>query len=117
MLPTHHSDLPPSAIPAADVTRVALRLKYQIERVIPYELELWKITRANSAVITRKVEQTAKEAGGEEHGACVVFGLLVCKRWFVRQSVLEMWDAGLYGCRAVACEVLAKRMLVAFSFP
>ncbi len=34
----------------------------------------------------------------------------------MRQSALEMWDAGLYGCRAVACEVLAKRMSVAVSF-
>jgi len=115
VLPTHNSEPLPSAIPPAEVTKVALRLKYQIERVIPYELEEWKITRANSAVITRKVEQTAKEAGGEEYGACVVFGLLVCKRWFVSQSVLELWDAGLYGCRAVACEVLAKRMSVDLS--
>lgn len=33
----------------------------------------------------------------------------------MRQSVLELWDAGLHGCRAVACEVLAKRMSVDLS--
>lgn len=93
------------------VTKVALRLKYQIEQVIPCELEESKIIKANSPVITRRVIATAKSAGGKEHEACVVYCLLVCYRWFKRQAALELWDAELHDVRATACEVLAKQMI------
>ncbi|KIX04151.1 uncharacterized protein Z518_07705 [Rhinocladiella mackenziei CBS 650.93] len=111
LLPTHSSDLPASAFPAKEVTKVALRLKYQIEEVIPIELPEEKITAANSSIVTKKVVQTAKEAGGKEYAACVVYCLLVCKRWFKRQAILELWDAGLHEVRAVACEIIAKRII------
>ena len=111
LLPTHGSDLPPSAIPAKEVTKVALRLKYQIEQVIPIELDEAKITKANSPVITEKVIRTAREAGGEEYKSCVVYCLLVVKRWFMKQSVLELWDSDLHDVRAVACEIIAKRII------
>ncbi|MCJ1481912.1 hypothetical protein MMC06_002073 [Schaereria dolodes] len=105
----------PSAIPATEVTKVALRLKYQIEQVIPCELEEWKVTKANSPVITRKVVLLAKKAGqtpdGRDYEKCVVYCLLVCKRWFKRQAALELWDAELHNVRAVACEVLAKQII------
>ena len=111
MLPTNRSDLPPSPFPAKEVTKVALRLKYQVEQVIPCELDEAQITQANSPVITKKVVKTAKEAGEEKYQACVVYCLLVCKRWFRRQALLELWDADLHEVRAVACEVLAKRII------
>lgn len=79
-------------------------------------MEEFKITKANSPVITRKVIQTAKEAGGKEHQACVVFCLLVCYRWFKKQAGLELWDADLHNARAVACEVLAKQMYVSLCY-
>jgi len=113
VLPAHTADLPPSPFPAIEVTKVALRLKYQIEEVIPIELPEEKITSANSAVITPKVWGTAKEAGGAEYGACVVYCLLVCMRWFKRQALLELWDADMHHVRAVACEVIAKRIIEA----
>ncbi|RMZ79507.1 hypothetical protein DV737_g3367, partial [Chaetothyriales sp. CBS 132003] len=108
LLPAHSSDLPPSAFPAKEVTKIALRLKYQVEEVIPIELDEEKITAANSPVITKQVIQCAKEAGGGEYGACVVYALLVCKRWFKRQAMLELWDADLHHLRAIACERIAK---------
>ncbi|SLM36375.1 Polycystin cation channel, PKD1/PKD2 [Lasallia pustulata] len=111
LLPTTRNDGIPSAYPPAEVTKVALRLKYQIERVVPCELELSKITRANSPVITRKVMSTAREAGGKEYEGCVVYCLLVCKRWFKQQARLEPWDAEMHGARATACEVLAKHLI------
>ncbi|KAL9604128.1 MAG: hypothetical protein Q9219_000716 [cf. Caloplaca sp. 3 TL-2023] len=98
-------------MPPLDVTRVALRLKYQIEQTIPCELEEWKITKANSPVITKKVIATAKDAGGKEHRACVVYCLLVCLRWFKRQAEIELWDADLHHVRAVACEIMAKQII------
>ena len=93
------------------VTKVALRLKYQIEQVIPCEIEEWKITKANSPIVTRKVIKTARGAGGKEHDACIIYCLLVCYRWFKRQALLELWDADLHNVRAKACEVLAKQII------
>ncbi|RMZ79959.1 hypothetical protein DV738_g3022, partial [Chaetothyriales sp. CBS 135597] len=111
LLPAHASDLPPSAFPAKEVTKIALRLKYQVEQVIPIELPEEKVTAANSPVITKQVIQCAKEAGGSEYGACVVYALLVCKRWFRRQALLELWDADLHHLRAIACERIAKFLI------
>ena len=54
--------------------------------------------------------QAAKEAGGKEFAPCVVYCLLVNKRWFKRQVNLELYDADLHDIRAVACEVVAKRL-------
>ncbi len=112
VLPSNANDVIEPAMPPEDVTKVALRLKYQIEQVIPCELEEWKVTKANSPIITKKVIQTAKEAGGKDHGACVVYCLLVCLRWFKRQANIELWDADLHNVRAVACERMAKHMSV-----
>lgn len=111
LLPSHGSELPPAEMPPKEVTKVALRLKFQIEQVIPIELDEGKITKANSAVITKKVIKTAKEAGGTEYKACVVYCLLVCKRWFKKQAQLELWDSDLHDVRAVACEIIAKRII------
>ncbi|KIW14624.1 hypothetical protein PV08_07408 [Exophiala spinifera] len=113
LLPSHTNDIPSPAFPAREVTKVALRLKYQIEEVIPIELPEDKITAANSGVITKKVVQTAREAGGKDYASCVVYCLLVCNRWFRHQARLELWDADLHEVRAVACEVIAKRIIEA----
>ncbi|KAL8993817.1 MAG: hypothetical protein Q9169_006061 [Polycauliona sp. 2 TL-2023] len=111
LLPSNAGDVIEPAMPPEDVTKVALRLKYQIEQVIPCELEEWKITKANSPVITKNVIRTAREAGGKDHKACVVYCLLVCLRWFKRQANIELWDADLHNVRAVACEVMAKQII------
>jgi hypothetical protein len=81
-----------------------------IEETVPCELEESLITRAHSRIITPKVVKAAKEAGGDNYGACVVYGLLVNKRWFKKQASLELWDADLHNVRAVACEVIAKQL-------
>ena len=113
VLPTSNTDLIPSALPPTTVTKIALRLKYQIEQVIPCELEEAQITKAHSSIITPAVIATAKSAGGKDHAACIVYCLLVCYRWFKRQAMLELWDADLLHVRAVACEVLAKQIIEA----
>ncbi|KAL6247432.1 Calcium channel yvc1 [Rhinocladiella similis] len=113
LLPSHTNDIAAPAYPAREVTKVALRLKYHIEEVIPIELPEEKITSANSGVVTAKVVQTAREAGGKDYSACVVYCLLVCKRWFRHQATLELWDADLHEVRAVACEIIAKRIIEA----
>lgn len=100
----------PSAIDPVEVTKVALRLKYLIEECVPCELEEELITKPHSRIVTPKVMKAAKEAGGEEFGACVVYCLLVNKRWFRRQAKLEIWDADLHNLRAIAAEMIAKRL-------
>ncbi|GMF69208.1 unnamed protein product [Aspergillus oryzae] len=59
------------------LTKVALRLKYQIEQVIPCEIEENIITSPTSRVITGNVVQTAKEAGGEDLRGCVLLILTI----------------------------------------
>ncbi|KAI9715031.1 MAG: hypothetical protein M1828_001067 [Chrysothrix sp. TS-e1954] len=110
LLPTQERVIPP-AIPAETVTKIALRLKHQIETVIPCEVEEDSVIKALSPVITPKVVETATKAGGEEHKSCVVYSLLVCQRWFRRQAMLELWDADLHNVRATACEIVAKRII------
>jgi len=111
VLPSNSNDVVQSAISPDVVTKTALRLRYQICAVIPCQLEEWKITKANSPVVTPKVVRTAREAGGKDNGSCVVYCLLVCNRWFRRQAILELWDADMHNARATACEVLAKLII------
>ena len=112
MLPSYDSDPIIPALPAKEVTKVALRLKYQIEHVVPCELEASALTNPNSSVITKSVIQTARDAGGDENRACVIYALLVCLRWFKTQALVELWDADLFALRVLACEVLAKALYV-----
>jgi hypothetical protein len=110
VLPHYADDAIESAIPAPEVTKIALRLRYLVENCVPCELEEIAITRPHSTVITKKVIQAAREAGGPDYKACVVYCLLVNKRWWRHQSLMELWDAELHRLRAVACEVIAKQM-------
>ncbi|KAL2761050.1 hypothetical protein ACRALDRAFT_1053444 [Sodiomyces alcalophilus JCM 7366] len=113
VLPTHSQGdrhLSP-IVPPAEVTKIALKLRHLVESAVPCDLEESEITKPHSNVITIKVVQAAREAGGSEHRACVVFCLLVCKAWFNHQSTVELWDADLHRGRAIACEVIAKKLI------
>ncbi|KAH7359805.1 hypothetical protein BKA66DRAFT_426775 [Pyrenochaeta sp. MPI-SDFR-AT-0127] len=110
---TRRERLPPPPIDPKEVTKVALRLKHQIEQVVPCELEEEQVTRAHSSIITLAVLDTARNAGAPEHNACVVFSLLVVKKWFKKQAIAELWDADLHNVRAVAAEMMAKRLIEA----
>ncbi|KZL78996.1 potassium ion channel yvc1 [Colletotrichum incanum] len=111
VLPQYRSEHLESAIPAPEVTKIALKLRHLIELAVPCELDEDDITRAHSKIITTKVITAAKEAGGSHYGSCVVFCLIVCKRWFKHQALVELWDADLHRVRAVACEVVAKQII------
>lgn len=111
LLPGYVDEALESAIPAEEVTKVALRLRHLVEEAVPVELDESLVTQPHSKVITKKVIKAAKEAGGSENGACVVYCLLVCKRWFKHQSLMELWDCDLHAVRAVACEVIAKAII------
>lgn len=110
MLPAYTADPAATTSAAKEVTKVALRLKYQIEQVIPFEVEEEAITKPNSRIITHEVVETARQAGGDEHRGCVIYCLLICLRWFKLQAVTDLWDSDLLLRRALACEIVAKRM-------
>ncbi|KAJ4194864.1 Calcium channel yvc1 [Fusarium falciforme] len=111
LLPHHRNQSIESAIPPREVTKVCLRLRHLIRECIPCELEESQITRSHSTIITNKVIQAAREAGGERYGSCVVYALLVNMRWFQREAIVELWDADLHDLRAVACTVIAKQII------
>lgn len=111
LLPSYVDEALQSAIPAPEVTKIALRLRHLVEEAVPVEIDEEQITRPHSKVITKKVIQAAKEAGGSQNGACVVYCLLVCKRWFKQQSLAELWDCDLHALRATACEVISKQII------
>lgn len=69
------------------------------------------VAKPHSKIITKGVIQAARDAGGREHKACVVFCLLVVKRWFRYQAIAELWDADLHNIRGIACEVIAKQII------
>jgi hypothetical protein len=112
VLPAYIADHTPSSEASKEIAKVALKLKYQIEQVVSCEVEEGLLTDPNSHIITDDVVKTSKNAGGEEYAASVVYCLLVCLRWFQIQASNELWDADLHEVRAVACEVIAKRMYV-----
>ncbi|KAH7171461.1 hypothetical protein EDB81DRAFT_198381 [Dactylonectria macrodidyma] len=111
LLPHHRNQSIHSAIPAEEVTKICLRLRHLIRECIPCELEESQITRSHSTVITKKVIQAAKEAGGNQYRACVVYALLVNLHWFKREAQIELWDADLHEIRAIACGVVAKQII------
>lgn len=111
LLPSYNDESVTSAIPAPAVTQVALRLRHLVEECVPCELSEDQITNPHSKVITKKVIKAAKEAGGREHRACVVFCLLINKRWWKHQALVELWDCDLHSVRATACEVIAKQLI------
>jgi hypothetical protein len=117
VLPTHANDESQSLESSKEIAKVALRLKYQIEQVVSCEVDESTLTNPNSRIISQGVIETARQAGGEDYKACVVFCLLICLRWFKMQSNIELWDADLHLGRAVACEVIAKRMYELFRWP
>ncbi|KAG5979901.1 hypothetical protein E4U55_004645 [Claviceps digitariae] len=111
LLPRFNRDQMRSAVPASEVTKVCLRLRHLVQECVPCEMEESKVTTPHSRIITHKVIQAAKEAGGLENRGCVVYCLLVNQRWFKHEAVVELWDSDLHKLRAEACEVIAKALI------
>ncbi|EPS45323.1 hypothetical protein H072_668 [Dactylellina haptotyla CBS 200.50] len=101
----------PTGIDAKTVTLISMRIKYLVEETIPCELEEDQIIKPHSPILTSKVIELCRNAGGEESGSCVIYCLLVCLEWFRWQSLKELYDADLGQLRAVACQMLAKHII------
>ena len=72
VLPQYNHGQISSAIPASEVTKVCLRLRHLVQECVPCEMEETRVTTPHSSIITPKVVQAAKEAGGTENKGCVV---------------------------------------------
>ena len=97
VLPSYATQSLESAIPAPEVTRIALRLRRLVEECVPCELEESQITRSHSRIITKKVIQAAREAGGEDNRGCVVMAFplffFVCLKTFPLLLILFLLHA------------------------
>ncbi|PNY23503.1 Calcium channel YVC1 [Tolypocladium capitatum] len=121
VLPRFRNEHVESAVPAAEVTKVCLRLRHLIQECVPCEMEESRITTPHSRIVTPKVVKAAKEAGGQEYRGCVVrcsgtlrllvYCLLVNQRWFRHEALVELWDSDLHKLRAEACGVIAKAII------
>ncbi|KHN99330.1 potassium ion channel Yvc1 [Metarhizium album ARSEF 1941] len=111
LLPHINHEHMASVVPPSEVTKVCLRLRHLIQECVPCEMEESRVTAPHSRIITTKVVQAAKEAGGQEHRGCVVYCLLVNQRWFRREALVELWDSGLHKLQAEACGVIAKALI------
>lgn len=111
LLPRFNHDQIRSAIPPPEVTKVCLRLRHLVQECVPCEMEVSRVTTPHSRIITQKVIQAAKEAGGNETRGCVVYCLLVNQRWFKHEAIAELWDSDLHKLRAEACGVIAKALI------
>ncbi|KAG6098911.1 hypothetical protein E4U30_007373 [Claviceps sp. LM220 group G6] len=111
LLPRFNRDQMRSAVPALEATKVCLRLRHLVQECVPCEMKASRVTAPHSRIITHKVIQAAKEAGGPEYRGCVVYCLLVNQKWFKHEAVAELWDSDLHKLRAEACEVIAKALI------
>ncbi|KAK6537532.1 hypothetical protein TWF694_011714 [Orbilia ellipsospora] len=110
----HPSDLMedhPTGIDPKTVTLVAMRIKYLVEETVPCELEEEQIIKPHSPILTSRVIDLCRNAGGDDNKSCVIYCLLVCFQWFRWQSLKELYDADLGQLRATACQMLAKRII------
>ncbi|KAH0599759.1 hypothetical protein MHUMG1_02549 [Metarhizium humberi] len=71
LLPHFNHQQMTSAVPASEVTKICLRLRHLVQECVPCEMEESRVTAPHSRIITTKVVQAAKEAGGQEYRGCV----------------------------------------------
>lgn len=76
VLPAYTVDEAPPPHPSKEVTKVALRLKYQIEQLVPCEIGNDELSNPNSRIITKDVVHTATQAGVMNSG--VAWSLHCC---------------------------------------
>ncbi|KAK9477094.1 hypothetical protein V1514DRAFT_334852 [Lipomyces japonicus] len=100
-----------SIISPREITVVTLKLKSLIDELIPIEVKETRITRPGGSVITPDVIELAVQAAPGEKKACLIFALLICKHWYHKLELAALFDADLYALRALACEILAKRII------
>lgn len=105
-LPTNVKSLPP----ARKVTQVARKIRHLMVQLIPMQVKETHITNPKSRIITDSVLKLVEFAAKDEPG-CVSFCCVWVARYFHRLCLKDLPDADVHVLRAVACEVIAKRLI------
>ncbi|GAV53371.1 hypothetical protein ZYGR_0AI06550 [Zygosaccharomyces rouxii] len=99
------------------VLRVALNLKFLIDKVIPIASDVNQVTCQNSRILNHKVIQLARGACGGNHNdreslrkyqSVLLFALLKVSGWYAELSIKELHNADLYKLRSIAAQHLCK---------
>lgn len=106
--------MPPNS---RQVLRIALNLKYLIDKLIPIAIDESEIVKDGSNVLTPKVIQLTYEACGgdqsnkeyqQKYRAVLVFCLIKVSSWYNQLSSVEISNSKLYDVRSITAQQLAK---------
>lgn len=119
-LPITHNDYATTALKAPSprqVLRIALNLKFLIDKVIPIAYDINLVTCPHSRILNSKVIRLAREACGgnqndkqstKKYQSVLVFALLKVSSWYNAMSGKELHNADLYLLRSIAAQHLSK---------
>ncbi|KAK8861535.1 hypothetical protein IAR55_002357 [Kwoniella newhampshirensis] len=105
ILSTHSCNPEPDTI-----SKLIKRCRALVTRLLPVEVEISDISDATSSIITPEVIEAFAKAGGD-FGEAVPFCLLRAKATFTRDAYANPADYDENLVRAVAAEVLARRIV------
>ncbi|KAL7421162.1 Calcium channel yvc1 [Cryptotrichosporon argae] len=92
------------------VTKLVKRIRALVTKLLPVQVEICDISDATSSIITPEVISAFARCGGDFSQA-VPFALLRAKATFMKDAYKAPADYDESVCRAVACEVLARRIV------
>ncbi|CAR27379.1 hypothetical protein ZYGR_0I06530 [Zygosaccharomyces rouxii] len=99
------------------VLRVALNLKFLIDKVIPIDYDINQVTCQHSRILNHQVIQLTREACGgnrndkeslRKYQSVLLFALLKVSGWYNELSVKELHNTELYKLRSIAAQHLCK---------
>lgn len=96
--------------PARKVTQVARKIRHLMVQLIPIEVKESHILNPKSRIITNSVLDLIESAADDEPG-CVIFCCVWVARYFHHMCLKDLPDADVHVLRAIACEVVAKRLI------
>lgn len=96
--------------PARKVTQVARKIRQLMIQLVPLQVKESHITNPKSRIITDGVLKLVESAAHDEPG-CVVFCCVYVANYFHRLCSKDLSDADVHVLRAIACEVIAKRLI------
>lgn len=99
------------------VLRIALNLKYLLDKIIPTVYDEEKVTCSHSRIINQDVIKLVREAsGGDPHDktsvqryqSVLLFALLKVASWYAELAAEELHNASLYKLRSIAAQHLCR---------
>ena len=105
---------PPSS---RQVLRIALNLKYLLDKIIPTVYDVDKVTCPHSRIINQDVIKLVREACGgnpkdkssvQRYQSVLLFALLKVSSWYEELAAEELHNASLYELRSLAAQHLCR---------